>query len=449
MRAIITKAALAEGWDCPFAYVLCALAANGNEGAMTQLVGRVLRQPWATRTGVTALDECYVYAHRADTAATVAAIKRGLEGDGLGDLAADVNLTDGASSGGASRRIARRENFRLTDVALPQVLAVEDDGRTRALDAETDLFPLTDWNALDLDALARRLPKDARPPDAQMVRIRAAEFGVETEAAGPQVSGSEFDRSYAVRMLGDLVPNAFAAWALVDGVLTRLQGLGWSAAQLGRLAGLVTDVLRKSLATERDRQAADLFAERLKAGRILFGLRGDERDWQAPSEVWTTQPEHAPQLLASSGGPLTRSLFSPIYAAELNAEETPVARRLDRDDAVRWWHSNGVGRGSYGLRGWRRGAVYPDFLFTVLRERGERDRVVVLETKGEQLAGNHDTLYKTTLLGLLSDAANMDGAMHLSGATYPFTFGAAVLRFDQIDVRLPALMQRGGSPAGR
>src|SRR5690606_28735219 len=80
VRAIITKAALAEGWDCPFAYVLCALAANGNEGALTQLVGRILRQPHAIKTGLDALDECYVYAHRADTQATVTAIRAGLQG---------------------------------------------------------------------------------------------------------------------------------------------------------------------------------------------------------------------------------------------------------------------------------------------------------------------------------------------------------------------------------
>jgi type III restriction enzyme len=28
VRVIITKQALQEGWDCPFAYVLCALAAS-------------------------------------------------------------------------------------------------------------------------------------------------------------------------------------------------------------------------------------------------------------------------------------------------------------------------------------------------------------------------------------------------------------------------------------
>ena len=79
VRAIITKQALQEGWDCPFAYVLCALAANSNLKAMTQLVGRILRQPGAIKTEVSALDECHVITHRTDTATVVEAIKDGLE----------------------------------------------------------------------------------------------------------------------------------------------------------------------------------------------------------------------------------------------------------------------------------------------------------------------------------------------------------------------------------
>ena len=42
VRVIVTKAALQEGWDCPFAYVLCSLAAASALPAMTQLVGRIL-----------------------------------------------------------------------------------------------------------------------------------------------------------------------------------------------------------------------------------------------------------------------------------------------------------------------------------------------------------------------------------------------------------------------
>ncbi len=86
VRVIIPKQALQEGWDCPFAYVLCSLSASHNAAALTQLVGRILRQPHAQKTGVAALDECYVVTHHADTATVVTAIKSGLEEDGLGDL---------------------------------------------------------------------------------------------------------------------------------------------------------------------------------------------------------------------------------------------------------------------------------------------------------------------------------------------------------------------------
>ena len=51
VRVIVTKSALQEGWDCPFAYVLCSLSASSNLSAMTQLVGRILRQPHALKTG--------------------------------------------------------------------------------------------------------------------------------------------------------------------------------------------------------------------------------------------------------------------------------------------------------------------------------------------------------------------------------------------------------------
>jgi type III restriction enzyme len=447
VRAIITKAALAEGWDCPFAYVLCALAANGNESAMTQLVGRILRQPHATKTGVAALDECYVFAHRADTAATVAAIKRGLENDGLGDLARDVHLSDtGGGAAGAARAIPRREVFRGLRIALPRVLAVEVGGATREFDPESDLFPLVDWAALDLAALGARLPKDARPPDSQFVRLRAGDHGVETDAAAVLASVATFDAAYAVRSIGDLVPNVFTAWGIVDALLTDLRGRGWDDALIGKLSAFIIAELRTDLAKERDRQATLLFAAGLESGTIRFGLSGDGADWIAPAEIWTTLADDAPQLSASNGGPLARSLFLPIYAAELNDAERKFAVYLDRDDAVRWWHRNGAAPRGYALRGWRRGNVYPDFLFAALRaknEGDERERIVVIETKGEQLAGNPDTEYKRALLALLSE--NFDRTPPQSGSLGmeegAFDFSAAVVLFGELDAKLPAVIR--------
>lgn len=443
VRAIITKAALAEGWDCPFAYVLCALAANGNEAAMTQLVGRILRQPHALKTGVAALDECYVFAHRADTGATVAAIKRGLENDGLGDLAQDVVLSNGSAAQATARRIARRSAFRLTDIGLPQVLSIEANGEARRFDAETDLFPLIDWSRCDLEALAARLPKDARGGDSTTIRLRSGEAsGVITESAISVASVADFDAAYAVRTISDIVQNVFTAWALVSRLLAALRGGGWSDVDIGRLGTFLIDETRKALIAERERQAPELFRSGLAGGAIQFAVRGDAHDWHMPETLLTAQPEGALQLSAASGGPLERSLFLPIYAGDLNDSERKFAVYLDRDAAVRWWHRNGAVRGSYGLRGWRRGNVYPDFVFAALKVENGLDRIVVIETKGEQLEGNRDTTYKRALLDTLT--ASFGGGSAVPGALglsrEPFEFRAAVVLFEEIAGSLPALI---------
>src|SRR5438552_8173803 len=61
VRYIITKHALQEGWDCPFAYVLTILTNPGSRSALTQLVGRILRQPYARKTADQSLNESYVF----------------------------------------------------------------------------------------------------------------------------------------------------------------------------------------------------------------------------------------------------------------------------------------------------------------------------------------------------------------------------------------------------
>lgn len=47
-RVIITQKALVEGWDCSFAYVLCALTESHSAKDVEQLLGRILRMPEAT-----------------------------------------------------------------------------------------------------------------------------------------------------------------------------------------------------------------------------------------------------------------------------------------------------------------------------------------------------------------------------------------------------------------
>jgi type III restriction enzyme len=61
IRYIITVQALREGWDCPFAYVLCSVQPVRSATAVEQLLGRVLRMPYATRRTQEALNKAYAH----------------------------------------------------------------------------------------------------------------------------------------------------------------------------------------------------------------------------------------------------------------------------------------------------------------------------------------------------------------------------------------------------
>jgi type III restriction enzyme len=404
VRAIITKQALQEGWDCPFAYVLCSLAGGGNFSAMTQLVGRILRQPYAEKTGIAALDECYVLTHHAETAAVVTAVKRGLEADGLGDLVQEIRLEDTSGAPSAPRVVERRDKFSKTQIFLPLVTVV--DGKSaRALDYDADVLAGLDWRGMDSASLANSLPSNPRPADGQMRRFRLTGHGedrIVAEAIGPIGTMEAFDPAYAVRMVSDIVPNPWVAREIVGSLCRGLEARGLGEAWLGQHAGFLVEELRKWLSKRRDDMAEARFRASVTSGRIQFRLRADDRNWAMPKEIVTTQLDGARQLMSRTGGPLERSLFVPIYEADFSsADEREVAVYLDGEQALNWWHRN-VARQQYYVQGWRRDRIYPDFIFAV--QRGvEQLRIAVVEVKGEHLVGDADSTYKQAVLELVSE----------------------------------------------
>jgi type III restriction enzyme len=61
IRFIITKQALKEGWDCPFAYIFCSVAKVNSSKDVEQLLGRVLRMPNVKRKQNEILNRAYAY----------------------------------------------------------------------------------------------------------------------------------------------------------------------------------------------------------------------------------------------------------------------------------------------------------------------------------------------------------------------------------------------------
>ncbi|MGK2915354.1 MAG: DEAD/DEAH box helicase [Porticoccaceae bacterium] len=74
VKFVITQRALAEGWDCPFAYILVSMASLSSATAVEQLLGRVLRQPEASHRQNRALNQSYAFVvsrNFAETASTL------------------------------------------------------------------------------------------------------------------------------------------------------------------------------------------------------------------------------------------------------------------------------------------------------------------------------------------------------------------------------------------
>lgn len=405
IRFIITKYALQEGWDCPFAYVLCALAPSASRAAMTQLVGRILRQPDTIKTGVPALDECIVVCQHATTKEVVDIIANSLRSDGMGDLIGHIRDVNANGDGDAKRELRRRDDFRALDIYLPTVLWI-GNGAPRELDYEQDILFRLDWDEIKLGALAKELGTQTQEAEHQVVRIDLASnlLGddiVQTRQVGRIAVTDDFDAVYATRSILDVLPNPWVGREVVGQLLDELRQQGLTDQELAARSSYLIDGLHGHLLKERDRLAEQLFESEVQAGHIQFRLRTDGRNWEMPKMLFTSFAPNSPRLQRDDGAYVQTSLFDPVYADELNSYEQKVAGYLDADTAMRWWHRNVARQPHYAIQGWRKDKVYPDFIFALKRENGA-DRLIVLETKGIQLSGNPDTVYKQQLLSKCS-----------------------------------------------
>lgn len=413
IRAIITKQALQEGWDCPFAYVLCALAAGKAVGAMTQLTGRILRQPHVIKTGRAALDSCYVLCHDAGTGEVIKAIKHSLETEGMGDLA--MSVTGGSETEAAKPvKFTRRTGFEKLRIFLPRVTwlelpspasgrGIEGENR-RELCYESDIVANLDWSQLNVDALAVDWVPGISGIQAQRFDITLAVLQRESAFVSEAVSSltQQLDRSRLVRGLLDIAPNAWWVWSWVDVVVNRLLQT-YTEPQLAAASASLLERLRVDIEAERDRLAMIVFTAGVATGRIEFALRADKLDYEIP-DVFSLPLSGKPQTLTRKDGhAVEKSLFEPALTALVDSGlETDFACYLDGQSALQWWHRN-VARAQYGLQGWKRHRVYPDFVFARL-DGEQRSRMVVMETKGLHLAGSSDTGYKQNLLNQLTVA---------------------------------------------
>lgn len=365
IRYIITKQALQEGWDCPFAYVLAVLTNPGSKTALTQLVGRILRQPDGKKTGNRWLDESYVYCFQRKGAALLEDIRKGFGAEGLGDLKGRIIDESGRASRGGEFDIFPRERCRdqAEHLVLPAFM-IKDGKDWRPVHYEPDILARVPWGEVNID----RLLKLELPDEDATGRHTRHGLGNETILREEEA----IERGEHVDMADDEEPDcAFAASHLLDVMPNPWRGneiarkvFGSLAQRYGRRRILdgyvfVLDEMQRHLMKERDRLAREVFLEMLEGETMRFMVVTDQFAQRLPRKL--TIPELEPRANSEIGKQYQLSLFEDMPATAFNGLERSVATFLDAQEQLYFWYRN-RSRNDYFVQGWQPHRIYADFI---------------------------------------------------------------------------------------
>ncbi len=374
VRWIITKSALMEGWDCPFAYLLVMLDNTQAQRAITQLIGRVMRQPHAQLTGSTLLNQCYVYCNNTEVGTVVTQVKNGLESEGLTGLGDEVMATsDSRQCGDAgavqTQTVKRRERFQKQSIYLPMVLH-EDGGDWVRLNYQAHILPHIDWAAIEPPDVSASRPQSVRRQSASVdVGDAPPVFHTEQEAfIEKKVSISDF-----ASRLSDIVPNLWQAARIAGQMHQRLKADGETEADIYDRRSYLAHSLREHVKNEVEKEGEQVFCAKLNNGQIRFDLETGTPNYRmVDSYEIQVSPNDSPLL--KNYEPVQLSLFEPIFEQQFDSElEKKFAYYLDEQKALQWWHRVAARqRGEYYVQGWKRGRIYPDFV-AMVNQMGWRD----------------------------------------------------------------------------
>ena len=408
IRFIITKQALQEGWDCSFAYVLAILTNPSARTALTQLVGRILRQPYARKTHVRVLDESHVFCFQRRGRDLLADVRRGFGMEGLQGLESKVvSRTDGGGQTGDPVVTRQRRRFRRStrDLVLPAFM-VKEDGNWRLVHFEEDILSRVPWKEANVNALLDlELSTIGRRDLALRAGLDADALFEDPDAQGLLVEEGVIDHYFAASHLGDTVPNPWRAVKLsrqvFDALLRKHPAERVAANYL-----FILEELRKHLDTERDRLCQGVFRKLLESGAMRFIVIAEDMGFnKLPTKIETAMTRRANR---EDGTPYQASLFDQINETELNGLENKVATCLDKQARLFFWYRNRA-RQDYFVQGWKPGRIYADFIFTLKPDDpdagDEFHQVFVMETKGVHLKQSEDTDYKRSVFDVCTEHA--------------------------------------------
>lgn len=394
IRYIITKEALKEGWDCSFAYILGVIPNARSESSMTQLVGRILRQPYARKTGVKELDESYVYFTKGDTGEVVKNIQRGFEQEGLGDLVQNISKESGPTGSKTVKTKIKKAILKNYPESLYLPVWMIKEGKDyRRFSYDIDIKPKINWQDIDY---SRWLKETIFPllDEKSIVYEILVDLDKHKKRYLDEENGGILEISYLARRISDVIDNAFIAFDLAQAIIEECSKYK-DEKKMRANSGFVTHEIIKKIEEEKESQEQSIFNSLVKSKNLVLAVCEDESlGYLLPKES-----EVYPEGIET----FKLNLFEKSDIKSMNSLERKVANLIDNKKSVVWWTRNvAVDKAWYSVRGWRKGRIFPDFIVAKKKKNNSLELIYVIESKGEHLIGNPDTQYKKSVFDRLN-----------------------------------------------
>lgn len=366
IRYIITVSALAEGWDCSFAYVLISVANIGAKIAVEQIIGRIIRMPDAKRKKIEGLNDCYIFTSARNFNEAATQIIAGLENNGF----TKFDLINAAQKDQKYElEIERAIN---KDFAVPMMsfnndkLSFEDlIGNDFKLSKQNPEFDFKIHYDNDGRAIID-IKEDSK-------WVKGAQQTLKLTYKDKNFSKEELiqwlDKKLRFALLDKKDKVAFIKGAidyqLKNKSLSELSVNRYVL--LERLDEVINEILEK--------YAKEKFNQSIKAKKI-----STKNFDPFPKTIILSQP--IPQEF-------NKNYYKKID--KLNKEELSFVGRLDLDTlpSIKFWLRNREKKNPFYIQGWKRNKFYPDFVAVT-----KKGNILALEWKGEDRVSSKDTEYK-------------------------------------------------------
>ncbi len=373
---------------------------------MTQLVGRILRQPNARKTKVKELDESYVFCFQQRGATILDEIRSGFRGEGLGDLTSKIALDEGGDGDKGSQGIEckiRDKFHNAAQQAILPVFVIHEKGEYRAVNYMMDIEARVPWDKVKLDPLYKLELSFINQQDSESVLGISNDIHkvVEQKEVIELHRGAlTLDYVFLSKQLMDIVSNPWMSYEFGKNVFGKLLERYDKNLVLNNFV-FVVEEMRKHLQKEKDRLAEEVFRNLVKKDTLRFMVITNQLgfSFKKSKMIQTSRI-----LTKKNGQPLERSLFDLVPEEDFNELEKPVAWYLEDQDRLLFWYRNAAKK-DYSIQGWRKNKIYADFIFTDIEKAPKYfNRVFIVETKGIHLK-NEDTEYKKKVFDLCNQTA--------------------------------------------